>query len=93
MIDDMKLLGWIFAAAAIWAQSIVPGHAKVEAIVEKTGLMSGKKHVLAWEKFDGKFSVSPASVANRPLASSRRMRLAVSKKWGTFAAERTKAVG
>ena len=62
MKDDMKLLGWMLAAAAIWAQSIVPANAKVEAIVEKTGLMSGKKHVLAWEKFHGNFSVSPARV-------------------------------
>ena len=60
MKDDMKLIAWMLAAAAIWAQSIVPAHATVEAIVEKTGLLSGKKHVLAWEKFDGKFSVSPA---------------------------------
>ena len=62
MKDDMKPLAWMLAAAAVWAQSIVPGHAKVEAIVEKTGLMSGKKHVLAWEKFHGNFSVSPARV-------------------------------
>ncbi len=46
----------------IWAQPIVPAHAKVEAIVEKTGLLSGKKHVLAWERFDGTFAVSPPRV-------------------------------
>jgi len=62
MKEDMKLILCAVSVGAIWAQSIVPGSAKVEAIVEKTGLMSGKKHVLAWEKFDGKFSVSPASV-------------------------------
>ena len=62
MKDDMKLLLCGLAIGAIWAQSIVPANAKVEAIVEKTGLLSGKKHVLAWEKFDGKFSVSPPSV-------------------------------
>lgn len=50
------------AVMAVWGQSIVPGNAKIEAVVEKTGLMSGKKHVLAWEKFDGKFTVSPARV-------------------------------
>ena len=45
------------AVMAVWGQSIVPGNAKIEAVVEKTGLMSGKKHVLAWEKFDGKFKL------------------------------------
>ena len=58
----MKAILWLIAVMAAWGQSIVPGNAKVEAVVEKTGLMSGKKHVLAWEKFDGKFTVSPARV-------------------------------
>ena len=52
-------------AEVMWGQEIpiVPGgNNKVEGIVEKTGLLSGKKHVLSWEKFDGKFSVSPARV-------------------------------
>ncbi|MFN0102461.1 MAG: YceI family protein [Bryobacteraceae bacterium] len=52
-------------AGAMFAQEmrIAPGGGnKVEGIVEKTGLMSGKKHLLAWEKFDGKLSVSPARV-------------------------------
>lgn len=62
MEDDMKLLLCGLAVGAILGQSIGPANAKVEAVVEKTGLMSGKKHLLAWEKFDGKFSVSPASV-------------------------------
>lgn len=57
----MKLLMCLLATT-VWAQSIRPGIAKVEAIVEKTGLLSGKKHVLAWEKFDGTFAVSPARV-------------------------------
>jgi polyisoprenoid-binding protein YceI len=51
---------WI--AVAAWGQSITPPTAKVEAVVDKTGLMSGKKHVLAWEKFNGSFSLNPASV-------------------------------
>jgi polyisoprenoid-binding protein YceI len=58
----MKAISWLIPVMAAWGQSIVPGNAKVEAVVEKTGLMSGKKHVLAWEKFDGKFTVSPARV-------------------------------
>ncbi|MBM3787938.1 MAG: YceI family protein [Acidobacteria bacterium] len=36
------------------------GGSRVELIVEKTGLMNGKKHVLIWEKFEGRFSVAPA---------------------------------
>lgn len=58
----MKFYLCLLTAAAIWGQSITPGSAKVEGVIEKTGLMSGKKHVLAWEKFAGTFSVSPARV-------------------------------
>src|SRR5688572_8765381 len=60
--DSMKLTLCLVAVMAIWGQAITPGNAKVEGILEKTGLMSGKKHLLAWEKFDGNFSVSPARV-------------------------------
>lgn len=58
----MKAFLYPIAALAIWGQQMVPGNATVEATVEKTGLMSGKKHRLAWEKFDGKFAVSPPQV-------------------------------
>jgi len=58
----MKSILLAATALTIWGQAIVPGNAKVEGIVEKTGLMSGKKHLLAWEKFDGKFNVTPPRV-------------------------------
>jgi polyisoprenoid-binding protein YceI len=58
----MRLALYLTASIALWAQSIGPGNAKVEGIVEKTGLMSGKKHLLAWSTFEGKFSVSPPAV-------------------------------
>lgn len=51
------------ATAAGQEMKIQPGAAtRVEAIVEKTGLYSGKKHTLVWDKFDGKFSVTPPKV-------------------------------
>ena len=58
----MKAFIFLIAAAA-WGQSITPPTAKVEAVVEKTGLLSGKKHVLAWEKFNGTMNLNPANVA------------------------------
>lgn len=61
-LEIMKAILCLVAASAIWGQAITPGNAKVEGIVEKTGLLSGKKHLLAWEEFDGKFAVSPAKV-------------------------------
>jgi polyisoprenoid-binding protein YceI len=39
------------------------GESRVEAIVEKTGLLSGKKHLLRWEKFSGTFSESSGAVS------------------------------
>jgi polyisoprenoid-binding protein YceI len=56
----------IALAASLWPQStpIAPaGGARIQAIVTKTGLLSGKKHVLRWEKFAGRFSTSPAAVS------------------------------
>jgi polyisoprenoid-binding protein YceI len=53
------------AAAALWSQpqTIAPGGgSRVEAIVEKTGLLSGKKHVLEWGRFAGTFTVAPGAV-------------------------------
>jgi polyisoprenoid-binding protein YceI len=61
-----RFLSLFFAAflcaAAAAAQSITPPSAKVEAIVEKTGLLSGKKHILAWDQFKGAFTLNPPSV-------------------------------
>lgn len=52
----------LLLGASLYGQNIVPPDSKVEAIVEKTGLLSGKKHVLRWEQFRGSFSPSPARV-------------------------------
>lgn len=56
----------IVACAGLMAQEyrIVPGgETRVEAIVEKTGLLSGKKHLLRWEKFSGNFSETARTVS------------------------------
>lgn len=57
----MRLLIALLSLAA-WAGEIGPANARVEAVVEKTGLMSGKRHVLRWERFSGRFTASPAAV-------------------------------
>jgi polyisoprenoid-binding protein YceI len=44
------------------------GGSRIEATVEKTGLMSGKKHTLIWERFSGQFS--PKSVTLEVEAAS-----------------------
>lgn len=69
----MKLTFGLLAVLAIWGQQIHPGNAKVEGIVEKTGLMSGKRHVLVWEKFQGTFSLSPAKVELAVEAASAKV--------------------
>jgi polyisoprenoid-binding protein YceI len=64
------------AAAFLFGQNvpIAPGAGtKVEAIVEKTGLMSGKKHLLSWEKFSGEITMSPAKVVLTVDAASVRV--------------------
>lgn len=57
MLSKLSIV--LVLAGAVDAQSgkIAPGTGtKVEATVEKTGLMSGKKHTLVWEKFSGQFT-------------------------------------
>jgi len=58
----MRALLFLSAVIAVCGQTITPSRARVEVIVEKTGLMSGKKHTLRWEKFEGTFTVSPPRV-------------------------------
>ena len=58
----MQALLFLLAVIAVCGQTITPSRARVEVIVEKTGLMSGKKHTLRWEQFGGKFGVSPPTV-------------------------------
>jgi len=39
---------------------ILPGEgSSVEAVVEKTGLLRGKKHILSWSSFTGRYTVAP----------------------------------
>lgn len=53
----------LFASALAHGQAISrAAGSRVEAVVEKTGLLSGKKHVLSWERFSGTFSVDPPKV-------------------------------
>jgi len=52
-------------SVTVAAQSgrIAPGgETKIEATVEKTGLMSGKKHRLIWERFSGQFTATSVTL-------------------------------
>jgi polyisoprenoid-binding protein YceI len=56
------LVLWTVCAVSAQEYTISPATSRVEAIVEKTGVMSGKKHLLRWEKFSGKFTLMPPQV-------------------------------
>lgn len=68
------LLILLCLGAAAQTSVIEPaGGAWLELIVEKTGLLSGKRHVLRWERFEGGFSTAPPTARLSVEAASVRV--------------------
>ncbi len=63
----------LLLAGVVWGGEITPRNARVEAVVEKTGLMSGKRHVIVWERFRGSYQEEAGTVEVEVEAGSAKV--------------------